>query len=343
MSLFKGQIVHLALLGASAVVALGVWTRDDDDAQRALKPTEVEVWGGSPDSVTAISYESGTRKVRLEPKKDALGRWYVGTVEKDKPMPPPLHPAGADAGAPTTPAAPAERETVHFIAVKAADDLVKTLAPLHALRAVGKIEGTRSEEFGLDKPEGTLKITVAGKEQTLVIGGSTPGGSERYAKSGNGDVFAIAGDVVGGLQYAEMRLPERELHEFKAEDVTRVKVTKGGKSRELSRVTDKKDGWADSATPTKLDETVGNWMSKLGRLHVQDWVEKPSAPLAPDSGIVTVDYFAGSKPLGTLELFKVPGEKGNEYLAKTEYGRWYARIVQSSAEQVDQDLGSVVK
>ncbi|MEP7049762.1 MAG: DUF4340 domain-containing protein [Pseudomonadota bacterium] len=340
MSLFKGQIVHLALLGASAVVALGVWTRDEDQAKLSLKPTEVEVWGGNPDSVTSISYETGTRKLRIDPKKDALGRWYVGTVEKDKASAVAPHAPGADAGAP---APPAERETVHFIAVKAADDLVKTLAPLHALRAVGKVEGSRVEEFGLDKPEGTLKVTVAGKEQTLLIGGATPGGSERYAKAGTGDVFAISGDIVSGLQYAEMRLPERDLHEFKQEDVTRVKVSKGGKSRILTRLADKKDGWADSATPSKLDETVGNWVSKLGRLHVQDWVEKPSAPVSPESSVVTVDYFAGSKPLGTLELYKVPGAKGNDYLAKTEYSRWYARVVTSSAEQVEQDLASVVK
>jgi len=322
MSLFKGQIVHLALLGASAVLALGVWTRNDDDTKLSAKATEVEVWGGSPDAVTAVSYVSGTHKLHLEPKKDALGRWYVGTVEKDKPSTVSPHAPGADAGAPPP---PAERETVHFIAVKAADDLLKTLAPLHALRKVGKVEGTRVEEFGLDKPEGTLKMTVAGKEQTLLIGGATPGGSERYAKASDGEVFAISGDIVSGLQYAEMRLPERELHEFKPEDVTRVKVSKAGKSRVLTRLADKKDGWADSATPTKLDETVGNWMSKLGRLHVQDWVEKPSTPVSPDSSVVTVEYFAGSKPLGTLELYKVPGEKGNEYLAKTEYSRWYAR------------------
>ena len=38
----KGQLVHLALLGVASVLALGVWTRDDQ-AQLALKPSEVEV------------------------------------------------------------------------------------------------------------------------------------------------------------------------------------------------------------------------------------------------------------------------------------------------------------
>jgi len=340
MTLLKGQIVHLGALGVASVLALGVWTRDDD-AKVSTQSTQVEVWGGEPDAVTALSYESSTRKLRLEPKKDALGRWYVGTVDKDDPVSPPS-PHGAG-GAPAAELVPTKHTTTRFVGVKAADDLLKSLAPLRALRAVGKVEGSRAEEFGLDKPEGTLKLTVGGKPQSLVIGGSTPGGSERYARSQNGDVFAISGDMVQGLMFADSRLPERDLQAFKPEEATRVKVSKAGKSRDLSRVPGKNEGWADSATPTKLDETAGNWMSKLGRLHVQDWVEKPSATPGPESLVVRVDYFAGSKPLGSLELYKLPAEKGNEYLAKTEYGRWFARVISSAAEQVDQDSTSLVK
>jgi Domain of unknown function (DUF4340) len=336
--LLKGQILHLGLLGVSSLLALSVWTRDDDQ-QLALKPSEVEIWPGSPDSVTALSFESPTRKVRIEPKKDALGRWYVGTVDKDEPAFV-SSPHGAAGGAP--PSAPTHT-SVRFVAIKAADDLVKSLAPLHALRAVGKVEGSRAEEFGLDKPDGTLRLTVGGKPQSLTIGGATPGGSERYAKSGTGDVYAISGDIVQNLLFAESRLPERDLQPFKPEEATRVRVSKAGKSRDLSRVPEKNEGWADSATPTKLDETAGNWMTKLGRLHVQDWLEKSTAPIGPDNTVVRVDYFAGSKALGSLELYRVPGEKGNEYLARSEYGRWLARIITSTAEQVDQDSASLVK
>ena len=343
MTLLKSQILHLGLLGVAAALALGVWTRDED-AQLSSRPTQVEVWAGDPDSVSALSFDSSTRKLRLEPKKDALGRWYVGTVEKDEPTPPPT-PAHGAAGSPaiSEAAAPNKHTTTRFVSVKAADDLLKSLAPLRALRAVGKIEGSRAEEFGFDKPEGTLKLTISGKPQSLLIGGATPGGSERYAKAQTGDVFAISGDIVQNLLYADSRLAERELQSFKPEEATRVKVSRAGKTRDLSRVPDKKEGWADSATPTKLDETAGNWMTKLGRLHVQDWLEKPSAAPGSDSLVVRVDYFAGSKALGSLELYKVPAEKGNEYLAKTEYGRWFARVITSAAEQVDQDSSSLVK
>src|SRR6188768_3148919 len=342
MTFLKGQILHLGLLGVSAALAFGVWTRDDD-AQSRTTPSEVVVWAGDPDSVTALSFESSTRKLRLEPKKDALGRWYVGTVDKDEAASPAPHAHGAGGAPNAEPAPPPKHTTLRFVGVKAADELLKTLAPLRALRKVGKIEGSRLEDFGLDRPEGTLKLTVSGQPQTLLIGGATPGGSERYAKSQSGDVFAISGEIVQNLLFAEARSAERDLQSFKPDEATRVKVSRAGKTRDLSRVPGKNEGWADSATPTKLDETAGNWMTKLGRLHVQDWVEKPTVAPSPENLVVRVDYLAGSKPLGSLELFKVPGEKGNEYLARTAYGRWFARVIASAAEQVDQDSASLVK
>ena len=106
---------------------------------------------------------------------------------------------------------------------------------------------------------------------------------------------------------------------------------------------EKKGGWADPATPTKLDETAGNWMTKLDRLHVQEYVETPKTPLRREDAVLVIEYFDGSKPLGFLELYKTPAEKGSDYFVKTERTRWAAQVLTSAAEQVDQDLGSVLK
>lgn len=106
---------------------------------------------------------------------------------------------------------------------------------------------------------------------------------------------------------------------------------------------DKKDGWADAATPTTLDETAGNWMSKLERLRIS--VCQSPGELAPEARVVKVELSGkGGRKLGFLELYKAPGEGGKpRFLVKTEHTRWYAEVIASAAEQVEEDLGSVYK
>jgi hypothetical protein len=283
--------------------------------------------------------------VKLEAKKDAAGRYYVGDVEKEEAAASPhAHPPGEPHSEDEEPGEK-KRQTIRFISVKAGEELTQKLAPLMALRSVGKIEAGRNEEFGFDKPEGTLKVKIGGKEQSLVIGAATPGGQERYAKhTQSGTVYAVPGDIAQNMLFAESRLLERELHGFPDTDVTRVRISKTGKSREALRLPEKKDSWADPSNPTKVEESLGNYMTKVGRLRVMEYVEAPVAPLKPEDALVRVDYFgAGNKELGYVELFKVPGEKGNDYLARTEYGRWYVKVPQSAGEQVEQDAPGVVK
>ena len=340
----KPLVLHGGLLVVAAGLAYSVWNKDEPapEKQQAL----VDVWGGSQASFTKLSFEGKTRKVRLEGQKDALGYYYVTTVDKEDAPPADPHagvpnaPLKAPDGSETKP----KKETSRFVSVKAGETLVKALAPLQAVRAVGKVEANRNEEFGLDKPEGTLKVTIDGKEHVLVIGGTTPGGSERYARYQNsGEVFAISGDIAQSLMFGDSRLPERELHGFKNDEVSKVRLQKAGKSRELVRVKDKNEGWGDPSAPTKQDETAGNWMSKLGRLRGSDFVEKPSKALRPEDAIVRVEYFDAGKSIGFVELYKLPGEKGNDYLARTEWDRWYVKVPATTAEQIEQDLGSVLK
>jgi hypothetical protein len=339
--------VHAGVLGLAAVVGLWAWT-DDDKQEGEASSERVEVWSGSPDSIEMIRFEAPKRTVVLEPKKDAQGRYYVTKVDKVEGGTPPPDEDPHGHGKPPAPAPPTstpeKRTSLRFIGVKAADELATQLAPLTALRRIGVIEPKRAEEFGLDKPDGTLKVKIRGTEHALVFGGTTPGGNERYAKEvSSNTVYAVAGDIAQHMLGAESRLLERDLHGFEEGDVTRVRVSKRGKSREIAALAEKKGGWADATTPTKLDETAGNWMTKLERLRVQEYIETPSAPLKPDDAVMRVDYYSGSKPLGYIELYKVPGEKGSDYLVKSERTRWTAKVLTSAAEQVDQDLGSVLK
>jgi|SoiMethySBSTD1v2_1073268.scaffolds.fasta_scaffold02412_10 uncharacterized protein DUF4340 len=350
MSLIRSVALHGALLGVSSVLALMVWTKDEKP--KTAGEQQIEIWGGRSDELTSVSYEAEKSRVQLEPRKDSTGRWYAVTLEKTIDAPP----AGPDAGAPPPalsmpPAGDAgaakpqtKRETQRFVSAKEGEKVTDLLAPMMALRALGKVDPARNEEFGFDKPEGTLRVAFGSRQHVLTIGGTTPGGGDRYVKDGNNNAYAISGEIPRGLQFAESRLIERELHGFQATDVKRVKITKGGKSRELTRVEEKQDGWADIATPGKLDETAGNWMSKVGRLRVQQYVETVGVPILPEYQIVRIEYFDAKKNIGFMDLVKIPESKGNAgYLVNTEYTRWHGQVLKASAEQVEQDLGAVLK
>jgi hypothetical protein len=335
----KSIVLHVGLLVLASAAAFSIWTREEKPEQD--KTETVEVWGGAPEAVESVVFDGKQRSVKIQPKKDAVGRWYVVTMDKEIAVPAPR--PSADAGAPPQ-APPPKHEITTFLSMKSGDELMKKLANMKAVRALGKADAGKLADYGLDKPEGTLKVKVGGKEQVLTIGAQTIGGTERYAKyATSGEIFALEGDLIQSLTFADSRLTERELHAFQNDEVKKITISKGGKKRDVVRVAEKKEAWADAATPNKPDETVVNWMTKVERLRAVEFVEKPAQPLAPDQAVVRVEYFAGPRSLGFLEVYKVNGEKGPEYLGRTEFTRWYVKLVASSAEQVEQDLGALLK
>src|SRR5262249_11226079 len=114
----KGLLPHVAALALATALALVVWSRGDK-AGDADVVQKIEVWGGSPERVESIRFESPQRTVNLTAKKDATGTYYVATVDKEEGSRPKPS-ASADAGAPPPPEAPPKRVTTHFIAVKEA-------------------------------------------------------------------------------------------------------------------------------------------------------------------------------------------------------------------------------
>jgi hypothetical protein len=307
----RSVLIHGVLLLSAALVAFSVWTRKEPPL--GAQDRKVQVWAGSAEEVERVEWQ-GKLKVQLEGRKDKVGRYYVGTVEKT-------------------------------VQVVAAGKLAESLAPLKAFRALGKLEDARAAEFGFKEPAGTVKVTLGGKLHTLIVGGATPGGADRYAKEGETSlVFAIPGDLVRTLDYADSRMLERELHHFQEKEITRVRIGKQDRSREVVAVEGKRSAWANPSSPGTQDETVGNWMSKLDTMGISEFSEQPPKPLAPDALVVKVDYYSGSKPRGYLELYKIPGEDGKpDYLVRTEYLRWYGKLRRGAADQIEQDLASVLK
>jgi hypothetical protein len=358
--------VHLGLFAGALVLALRAWTAEAEPK----KHVEAELWGGPIQSVERVEFDSGKQRVLVEPKSDATGRYYIGTVE-DVPQKEPVKKAGEggpDAGAPTVaadphaghghgpddghgheppPSKPKEpKPPRRFISLEKGEDLVKSVSTLKVSRVIGKVPEDRLAQFGLDKDDkGELKVVMSGKEHKLLLGDKTPGGNDRYVKNpDSGEAYVIAGSIVDDLTSAESRLVERDFHAFEDGDVTKVVIRAGDASREIVKIPNEKDFWASPDSPTTKDETVSNWVTKVNRLKVTTYVEDTKPQPTPDQQVLTVEYYnARGTKLGFLELYRAPSEKDRpDYVARSEQSRWFATVLRSSGEQIDQDLKSIV-
>jgi len=346
--------LHGFLFVGSAVLGLRAWTAVDEPNK---KPVAAELWTGRISDLQRIEFRTDKKVVALEPKQDDAGRFYVGTIETTT-TPAPAQASAADAGAasasphhPAHPTPPVAEDTTpkRFISLKKGQELADGLVNLKASRVLGKIAPDRLAEFGFDKTDtGTLKVVIAGKEHSLVLGEKTPGGSDRYVRDpDSGNAYVIAGSIANDLTSADNRLIERDFHDFGDEKVVKVVIKAGDATREIVRHAVEKDFWSRPDTPDSKDETVSNWMTKVDRLRVTNYVETLDPAPKPEDVVVRLEFQGErGKPLGYLELTRRPATDAKEkpdYVAHSERTRWNATVLRSTAEQIEQDLNSVMK
>ena len=330
MKATKGLWLHLGLLGVATTVAFATSSAKNEPAEG--KRVEAELVPGPADAVRLVTFEVEDRKVRVVPAKDSVGRYAVVEVTKE-----PSKAGAVDAGANASKPA----ETRRFIAVDEAEKLLSALAPAKSYRNLGRIEPARLVDYGLDKPEAKLTVQVGDKVHGIEIGALTPGSGDYYVRNPEGGlVSTFSADVIGKLKFSESRLLEHDLHGFAVDDVRGVEIHANGKSRKAVRVEGKADTWADATTPTKADETIGNWLAKVQRLRPQNYVEKPAN--VPNGTTVRIDYFDKTGKAGYLELYRLP-EAAKRYLARSERTRWYVEVAASAAEPIETDIATIVK
>jgi len=351
--------LHVFLFVGASVLGLRAWTSEGETTKKAVA---AELWPGRLADLQRIEFRTDKKVLTLEPKEDEGGRYYVGLMETVTTAEKPKS-TGADAGAPVghgqdphgqdphghgEPAPPTAEDSApkRFISLTKGKELAESLANLKASRALGKIPPERLEEFGFDKADhGTLKVVVLGKEHTLALGEKTPGGSDRYVRNPEtGEGYVIAGSIANDLTSADNRLVEREFHDFGEEKVAKVVLKTAAASREIVRL--EKDFWARPESPDTKDETVSNWMTKVDRLRVTNYVETLEPAPKPEEQVVRVEYLNDrGRLLGFLDVIRRPAADSKdrpEYVARSERTRWHATVLRSTAEQIDQDLSSVM-
>ncbi len=322
---------HAGLLVLGGVAAAFAWSKDK--TPHSAQETNVTVWNARPSDITRIVHETKGKRLALEAKDEKKGpRWYFGKTE--------YPPAAGSA-----PGVPLPKPSV-FVSVGPATKVVESFAPFKALRAIGKVPESREAEFGFDKKETTISVTVSGKEHKLVVGGVAPGAGDTYVlDTASNEAYVLKSEPLRDLEGGESRLLERDQHVFRDLDVVSAKITAGGKTRQLARGgPEGKKFWADPSDKEKADETAGNWMLKVDHLRVNEYA---ATPPEKRTEILRIDYEGPSGSLGYIELSKTPPAEGSalkgDYWIVTEHTHLYGKLLPSSGEQVEQDLGSIVK
>ncbi|MCA9618243.1 MAG: DUF4340 domain-containing protein [Myxococcales bacterium] len=329
--------LHIVLLVVAATAAF-VKSRPEDASDRPLAPGEVELWSGSSDRVEKVIYEGKTKVVTLERQSDAAGVWFKGHVEPAPEQPEAPGAGGGDGGAPPKPPPPVEPAT--FVSVEVAEKIGDAVASLRAKRAIGEVGDDRAKAFGLDAPDGTLVVEVGGKRHELVVGAAAPGSGDRYVRYKKDNlVYVIDASIIRDLEGGAGRLSERQQHEFKMADVQKASVASDDGKRDVIRSgTEGRRFWADPSAPEVNVETIGNWLTKVDRLRPIKFVD---ALPEGASKVVRIDYADDKGALGYLELYRHSGDQV-EYYVTSEQLRLPATVAKTVAEQVQDDLASVL-
>lgn len=336
MKEFKRLGIHVILLLVAAVAAF-VNAQPDEGGSEPLKPGEVDIWVGSYEDVSRVTFDSKTKIVTLEHKKDQRGSWYLGKVEpSEKQEEPEVKP---DAGPHSRP--PKKVEPATFASIKVGEKIAKAVAPLRAKRAIGEIAPEREKVFGLDRPKGTLTVEIGDKKHVLIIGGPTPGSGSRYVRhSASKLVYVVDAEAIRDIEGGASRLSERSTHEWKFSEVEKATVLAGDKRRNLVRGgTEGRRFWADESSQETNDETANNWLRKVQNLRPVKYLE--ALPEGADK-IVRVEYGGGRDTLGWLDLYRYRGKDDkDEYLLSSEHVRLYGTVAKTLGEQVRDDMQSL--
>jgi hypothetical protein len=253
--------------------------------------------------------QSDLEKVRFEDTE--LKSWSELIRDKDKNGPyVQLHTSGSDAsgvpmpsGHPSVPIKVPER-TVR--GNEGATNLFGKLAPLRASRALGTLDATKLKDLGLDTTKKHLEVVGRGTRRRFAIAPAPPGGSDPYIRDEqDGRVFIVSRGILTDLQSSSVNLVERRLHSFPIEDVERVVITAGSKTKEFraSRIGELPGIRLSPVGSEKADETAKNWHDRVWNLFPSEVMGKGELPAnGPPKVAIKVEYFARGHSLGWVEL-----------------------------------------
>ncbi|MCP4446764.1 MAG: hypothetical protein GY811_15665 [Myxococcales bacterium] len=351
-----GPVVHGGLLAVALAFSYQTSTRKEGGApKRGTYP----VW--KLGALSAVVFESESKRVRIEERTDENGSYYWGEIRRSVPAKKSEpHQGGTDTGDAEPIAPPAVPEmtvtTREFPVGVAGEELMSQYQSLVALRKLGSLEQEKLEYYNLH--EKTISLTAIekgkGERSLLLANEKIYGGTDRYmfdVDKGLGYVFS--GKLIQPLQSAESSLSIKKVHAYDDAKVTSIAITTtGGDTVLVKRVTEDAKGehieWSYEVAPEATDTALAGFVDRVKKLKPTRY--EPELKSSSLVHIATLRYRASNKrSLGYLELYRQlastqePKKKSGsalqtQYYIKTERTRVLGKVGRLGADRVDQDL-----
>lgn len=346
----KQVLVLAVLLVAALVGSYLTWTAEESEASPA---EEVVVYRADEEDLESIAWEGEETSVLLERKEDEAGAyvWVTLTETTEVEAPEPAdEPGDTDAAVgpepapqeeePETPEPETTTRTVSFKGNDTADEVWASFAPLRAKRELQPGPSVTDEAFGFDDPAGTLEIVRRSGPVEIVVGGETYGARDRYARY-DGRVFLLDDKDLRPLQFARTRLVDRTLHPLEARDTQKIEVRspEGNATFVQENREDPRSAfWASADSPEQADEAAENWIGKLMRMRVQQYVGPEEAPPSLEP---VFSYVVEGDRAWTVEILREEGADGR-WFARSEHTRGLVELTESLASEAVADLPTVL-
>jgi len=329
--------------GVLLAVLLGLSWRQWTSEPEVDRGDKVELFAGKAKDITTVAWTGEKSESTLTRKSDAKGDyiWVESTRWTKKPV---VKPSGEE-GAPVEVAEP-ERVAKHsvFKASDKAEQLLKDLSPMLALRRLEVTDPEKLEEIGLTIPGATLQITRGGQTQMLDIGGEAYGSRNIYVRrQSDGHVYLVERELLQGLKYARSRLADHSLVGLARKDIARAVITADDETLMITqRFADdaKRAVWVLAEDEDRAPDQLTTWMGQALKLKGMRYAD-PAQPPADLQPRLTVQFFDAKGAWETLVLLQVG--QGGDWYARSEHTRGLVKVVRSAAKSLADDVESVIE
>ena len=308
------------------LLAGAFWSwKADQSPKKASGATLVSMLDVGPEDLAAVSLkqkDGRVTRVVYEGKGDDRTAW----VEVTKAM-----------VATTSGAAAAQAEKRKFPGGDAATKLVESLAPLQAIRSLGKLSEAQRTQFELvDAKMEMILETRGGKAHAVKVGASPFGSQDYYVEDAEGRAWLVKSGTVKPLMNGD-GLMERTLHEVDDKELAFVEVESGdrnAKYEQQHRLDAKGRYWSKPDSPDARETQVGTWLGKARKIPVLRYPDvQPATPPPVKLGLVYKDEKGK-----VLARFDIAPREGLPPLVRSERTRLWA---ESDKTRVDEVLGEL--